>query len=83
MKMTTALFRYELDNEIIEKEVLANLYTETHYGKKIYSVGNYKYAGYYDNNRQMIIIDGNDVLDDIDYNDESDYYDSLYYADGY
>ena len=81
--MITAIIRYDLDDEIIEKEVLANLYTVTHYGKKIYSVGNYKYSGYYDNKRQMVIIDGNEVSDAIDYDDESDYYDNLYYADGY
>ena len=81
--MITAIIRYDLDDEIIEKEVLANLYTVTHYGKKIYSVGNYKYTGYYDNERQTVIIDGNEVSDVIDYDDESDYYDNLYYADGY
>ena len=61
--MTTAIFRYELDNEIIEKEVYANFYTETHYGKKIFTVGKYNYTGYYDNDRQMIIIDGNEISD--------------------
>lgn len=83
IKMITAIFKREIDNETIEEEVSANLYTVTHYGKKIYSVGGYKYSGYYDNEKGIVIIDGNEVSDAIDYDDESDYYDNLYYADGY
>lgn len=79
----TAIFRTDLDGEINETEVSTNLYTVTHYGKKIYSVGNYHYSGYYDTERKMVIIDGNEISDAIDYDDESDILDNEYYMDGY
>lgn len=62
----TAILRTDLDGEIDEKEVYANFYTTTHYGKKIYSVGRYYFSGYYDSERNMVIIDGNEICDGID-----------------